>query len=125
MVIGNLGGDVELRYTGNGEAVANFSVAANETYNDRSGQRQERVEWFNVVCWGKLAENCSQYLAKGRQVYVEGKQQTRSWESDGVKHYKTELIASRVDFLGQRGDGGGGGAPAEDAGDLDPDDLPF
>lgn len=137
MIIGNLGGDPEMRYTANGSAVTNFNVATNEQWTGGDGERQEHTEWFSVVAWNRLAETCSQYLAKGRQVYVEGRMRTRSWEAqDGQRRYKTELIADTVKFLGSRGDGdaaasfGGGfdqevpvGADAE--GDVSPDDLPF
>ena len=124
MVIGNLGQDPELRYTANGDAVATFSVAANETWTDRSGERRERVEWFSVVAWRNLAEVCAQYLEKGRRVYVEGKLQTRSWEGqDGIKRYKTEVVASQVLFLsnareydsGQEYEGDDDGAEYDDA----------
>lgn len=104
MVIGNLGQEPEMRYLQNGEAVTTFSVAANESWADKSGQRQERTEWFNVVAWGKLAETCAQYLSKGQQVYVEGRLQTRSYEKDGQKHYRSEVVASNVRFLGSRDD---------------------
>ena len=129
MVIGNLGADPEMRYTANGNAVTTFNVAANETWNDQNGERKERVEWFNVVTWNKLAETCSQHLARGRQVYVEGRLQTRSWEGqDGGKHYRTEVIAETVRFLGERAGGGEPRPPAARGdvdGDIEPDDLPF
>ncbi len=105
MVIGNLGADPEMRYTANGNAVTTFSVAASENFNDRAGERQQRTEWFSVVAWNKLAELCAEHLAKGRQVFVEGRLQTRSWEDkDGMKHYRTEVVAENVRFLGARGD---------------------
>jgi single-strand DNA-binding protein len=133
-IIGNLGGDPEMRYTPNGRAFTTFNVACNRTYNTPEGERREETEWFQVVTWDRLAETCAQYLTKGRQVYVEGRMQTRSWDgTDGVKHYRTELIAQEVKFLGQRGDaagGGGGFSPgmavgADSEGDIDPDELPF
>ena len=135
MIIGNLGRDPEMRYIANGTAVTEFSVAATERYTS-NGQQQERTEWFNVVTWARLAETCAQYLTKGRQVYVEGRLQTRSWDGqDGQKRYKTEVIADNVRFLGGGGGGGGGdrresfdpGPPvgADAGGDIDPDDLPF
>lgn len=100
MVIGHLGADPEMRYTANGNAVTTFSVASSHTYT-REGERKEETEWFRVVTWNRLAESCSQYLAKGRLVYVEGRLQTRSWEAqDGQKRYTTELIAQEVKFLG-------------------------
>lgn len=100
MVIGHLGADPEMRYTANGNAVTTFSVASSQSFT-RDGERKEQTEWFRVVTWNKLAESCSQYLAKGRLVYVEGRLQTRSWEGqDGQKRYTTELIAQEVKFLG-------------------------
>jgi len=98
MIIGNLGSDVEMGYTPQGTAVADFRVAVNDRYKDK-----ETTEWFNVVVWDKQAETCNQYLEKGRAVYVEGRLQTRSWDgTDGIKHYKTEVIASRVQFLDKK-----------------------
>ena len=100
-MIGNLGADVETRYTTKGTAVANFRIATNETFNDAQGQRQERTEWHRIVAWGRLAETCAQYLSKGRQVCVEGKLQTRQWnDRDGNTRYTTEVVAVRVEFLG-------------------------
>ena len=137
MVIGHLGADPEMRYTANGSAVTTFSVASSRSFNDASGERREETEWFRVVTWNRLAEICAQYLTKGRQVYVEGRIQTRSWEGqDGQKRYTTELIAQEVKFLGGGRDGGGnsgGGGFAspgfatgpDNEGDIDPDDLPF
>lgn len=128
-IIGNLGDDPTMRYTANGTAVTTFSVAVNRVYT-QEGERKEAVEWFSCVAWQRLAETCAQYLTKGRQVYVEGRMQTRSWDGDdGQKRYRTELVAQEVKFLG----GGGGdresGAVqrhvADDGGDIDPDDLPF
>jgi len=131
MIIGHLGADPELRYTANGSAVCTFRVATSRTWNTNDGERREETEWFSVVTWNRLAENCAQYLTKGRQVYVEGRMQTRSWDDQqGQKRYRTELIAEEVKFLGGGG-GGYGDAPAAsvyggaDEGDIDPDDLPF
>lgn len=96
--IGHLGKDPEMRFTANGDPVTTFSVACSSKYKDK-----ESTEWFNVVAWGKLAETCNQYLTKGQLVYVEGRLQTRTWQSDdGQKHYKAEVIASKVLFLGGR-----------------------
>lgn len=101
LLIGRLGGDPEVRYTSNGGAVANFNVATNESWTDKSGQKQERTEWHKVVVWGKLGELCGQYLSKGRQVYVEGRLQTREWtDKEGNKRYTTEIVAQNVQFLG-------------------------
>ncbi len=114
ILVGNLGRDPELRYTQGGQAVANFSVATSENFNNREGQRQERTEWHRIVVWGKTAENCAQYLSKGRSVYIEGRLQTREWEDrEGQKQRTTEVVAQTVQFLGgPRGSGGGGGAPS-------------
>jgi len=133
LLIGNLGKDPEVRFTPGGQAVGRFPVATSEVFNDREGQRQERTEWHNVVVFGKQAETCGQYLAKGRQVYVEGSIRTRQYDDrDGNKRYITEVIAQRVQFLGGRG----GDAPSRgrDSGageDTPPatlpedDDIPF
>jgi single-strand DNA-binding protein len=132
MIIGNLGADPEMRYTANGSAVTNFNVATSRSYTNAQSERVEETEWFSVVTWNRLAETCAQYLAKGRQVFVEGRMQTRSWDGqDGQKRYKTELVAETVKFLGNRNDqpaeGFTPGMPvgADAQGDLDPDDLPF
>lgn len=99
ILLGRLGQNPEIKYTPTGMAVCNFSLATTENWQDKGGQKQERTEWHRVVVWGKLAELCNQYLAKGRQVFVEGKLQTRSWEKDGKKNYATEIVASTVQFL--------------------------
>ena len=102
IILGRLGQDPELKYTPSGAAVCNFSLATSESWNDKnSGQKQERTEWHRIIVWGKLAELCNQYLSKGRQAFVEGKLQTRSYDdNDGVKRYITEIVASTVQFLG-------------------------
>ena len=101
MLIGRLGQDPELKYTPSGAAVANFSLATTESWSDKSGQRQEKTEWHRIVVWGKLAELCNQYLAKGRQAFVEGSLQTRSWDDqNGQKRYMTEVVARNIQFLG-------------------------
>lgn len=101
ILIGSLGTDVELKYTPSGKPVANFSLATNERWPDKSGQKKEKTEWHNIVVWGKLAELCNQYLKKGRTCYLEGKITTRSWDDkDGNKRYKTEIVANQVQFLG-------------------------
>jgi single-strand DNA-binding protein len=110
IIVGRLGRDPELRYTPDGTAVANFSVATSEEWKDKnSGEKKERTEWHRIVAWRRLGEICGEYLSKGRQVYIEGKLQTRSWEQDGVTRYMTEIVASDVQFLGGRDDTGGGG----------------
>ncbi len=126
MIIGNLGKDPEMRYTANGSAVTNFNVAVSRQYSATDGERREETEWFTVVAWNKLAEQCNQFLQKGRKVYVEGRLQTRSWDGqDGQKRYRTEVVANEVQFLDRMG--GAGGAPRDEVdGELtDPDDLPF
>ena len=108
ILVGNLGADPDMRYTPSGQGVCEMRIATSESWNDKNGQRQERTEWHRVVVWGKRAEICSKYLSKGRQVYVEGRIQTRSWDDkDGNKRYMTEIIAQDVQFLsgGGRGEG--------------------
>ncbi|OIQ19245.1 MAG: single-stranded DNA-binding protein [Bacteriovorax sp. MedPE-SWde] len=101
ILVGRLGQDPELKYTPSGMAVCNFTLATSESWTDKSGQKQERTEWHRVVVWGKLAELCGQYLGKGRQAYLEGALQTRSWEAkEGGKRYTTEIVAKTVQFLG-------------------------
>ena len=101
-IIGHLGGDPELRYTPSGSAVTSFSVATSY----KSGEK-ESTEWFSIIAWGKLAETCNQYLSKGQQVYVDGRLQTRTWDDDKGKHYKAEVVANKVLFLGQRREASG------------------
>ena len=138
IIIGNLGKDPEVRYTQGGQAMARFSVATTDTWTDRDNARQERTEWHNIVVWGKQAETCGQYLSKGRQVYIEGRIQTRKFEDrEGKERYFTEINAREVRFLGSR-DGGGarsdqsfedgpsGGFDDAGAGSVPPDDdVPF
>jgi len=145
ILVGNLGADPDMRYTPSGQGVCELRVATSESWNDKNGQRQERTEWHRVVVWGKRAEVCSKYLSKGRQVYVEGRIQTRTYDDkDGNKRYITEIIAADVQFLSgggrdgaQRGKGsddgppppsdqdfGGYGGPGGGGGGPD-DDIPF
>ena len=106
ILIGNLGRDPEIRYTKSGTAVANLNLATTDSWKDPQGDRQERTEWHRVVAWDKLAEISKEYLSKGRQVYIEGRLQTRSWEDkDGNKRYTTEIRADQLLMLGGRGDG--------------------
>ncbi len=126
-LIGNLGKNPEVRYTANGSAVANFSLATNESWVGKDGQKNERTEWHNIVAWGKLGEICGEYLAKGRQIYIEGKLTTRSWEDrDGNKRYTTEIKAENMIMLG--GQGGeertSAPGPANEAPPIE-DDIPF
>ncbi len=142
ILVGNLGRDAELRYTPGGAAVATLSLATTEVWNDKAGQKQEKTEWHRVILWGKTAESLSEYLTKGKQIYVEGRLQTRKWQDkDGVDKYTTEIRGDRVVLLSGGGGGGrgggyqrGGGEPAETtsesgaqapAPDLTEDDIPF
>ncbi len=138
IIVGNLGKDPEVRYTQSGQAMARFSVATTDTWMDRENGRQERTEWHNIVVWGKQAETCGQYLSKGRQVYIEGRIQTRKFEDrEGKERYFTEINAQQVTFLGSRDGGGtrsgqssddepGGGFDDAGAGSVPPDDdVPF
>jgi len=110
ILIGNLGRDPETRYMQNGNAVTNFSVATSETWRDKStGDNQERTEWHNVVCFAKLGEIAGEYLKKGSKVFIEGSLRTSSWEADGQKKYRTEVIARDMQMLDSRGAGMGGG----------------
>ena len=100
MLIGHLGKDPEMRFTPSGKAVTNFTMATNEVWLDQSGEKQERTEWHRVVTWGKLAENCAKLLSKGKQVYIEGRIQTRQWDDkDGNKRYTTEVVANQMQLL--------------------------
>ena len=115
IIVGTLGQDPEVRYTANGSAVANISVATNETWRDKAtGEAQERTEWHRIVMFGKLAEIAQQYLKKGSQAYFEGRIQTRKWQDQsGNDRYSTEIVANEMQMLGGRG---GGGAPMESGG---------
>jgi single-strand DNA-binding protein len=105
ILIGNLGSDPELRHTPNGTPVANFNIATTEQWTSKTGERGERTEWHRIVCWSRLAEICNEYLTKGKQVYIEGRIQTRQWEDrDGNKRYTTEIIAQTMQMLGRPGD---------------------
>jgi single-strand DNA-binding protein len=149
ILVGNLGADPELKYTTSNRPVCNLSLATNEVFKDKGGQRQERTEWHRVTVWGEQAEHCQKYLGKGRSVYIEGRLQTRSWDDkvSGQKKYSTEVVADRVVFLGGGGPGGGpggegarrgggkpwgdeaGGGPGPEAqepsGPASDDDIPF
>jgi single-strand DNA-binding protein len=143
MLIGNLGRDPEVRSTASGQPVANFTLATSRRWKDKNGQRQEQTEWHTIVCWGKQAEIAGQYLTKGKQIFVEGRLQTRSWDDrqSGEKKYRTEVICENFQMLGQRGGGAGasadleaaapaGGGPTYDEGLGGPgtpedDDIPF
>jgi single-strand DNA-binding protein len=119
MLIGNLGRDPEIRYSQQGLAIVNFSLATSEQWTDKtSGDRQEKTEWHNIVVFGKQAETCEKYLSKGSQIYIEGKLQTSTYEKDGQTHYMTKVVASNFMFLGGKQDakGGGGGYQKSDSG---------
>ena len=124
MIIGNLGSEPEMRFTPNGNPVTSFRVATNRVFTTPTGERKEETEWFSVVAWGKLAEQCNQFLTKGRLVYTEGRLRTRTWEGqDGQKHSRPEVIANRVVFLDRQA---GAPLPEEKAeGELAPEDIPF
>lgn len=134
-LIGNLGRDPEVRYTPDGLAVANFSIATSEKWKDKnSGEMQERTEWHRIVAFGRLGEICGEYLSKGKQVYIEGRIQTRSWEKDGVTRYTTEIVAAEMKMLGARGSSDtykppenatAYTGPQPSIPDKDDDDIPF
>jgi single-strand DNA-binding protein len=140
ILVGRLGKDPELKYTQSGDAVANFSIATDETWKDQSGEKQQRTEWHNIVAWKKLADICGEYVKKGQQVYIEGKLQTRKWEDqEGNTKYKTEIVANNLVMLGKKEDNGGGSYEGEeraskkrapsatsvDDGGITDDDIPF
>jgi single-strand DNA-binding protein len=103
ILIGNLGRDPEVRYTPSGLGVANFSIATSETWTNKEGEKETRTEWHRIVAFGRLGEICGEYLSKGKQVYIEGRIQTRDWEDkDGIKRYTTEIVASQMIMLGSR-----------------------
>ena len=113
ILVGRLGRDPETRYTGSGSAVANFSIATDETFKDRNGERQKRTEWHKIVVWGKQAEIAQQYLKKGSLIYLEGRIQSREWQDkEGQKRTSFEIVANGFRFLGSRGDGAAAGASA-------------
>jgi single-strand DNA-binding protein len=128
MIIGNVGSDPEMRYTPNGNPVTSFRVATNRVYTTPEGERKQETDWFTVVTWNKLAEQCNQFLAKGRLVYVEGRLHNRSWEGqDGQKRYRTEVIANRVTFLDRQASAQMGDERVEEPEtvEIEPDDIPF
>jgi len=139
ILVGNLGRDAELRYTPGGAAVATINMATTEVWNDKAGQKQEKTEWHRVILWGKSAESLTEYLTKGKQIYVEGRLQTRQWDDkDGNKRYTTEIRGDKIVLLGggsrsgggaqmERGESGGGGhaSAPESSEPLTDDDIPF
>src|SRR3954447_5992623 len=128
ILVANLGRDAELRYTPGGAAVATLNMATTEVWNDKGGQRQEKTEWHRVVLWGKSAESLSEYLVKGKQIYVEGRLQTRQWDDkDGNTRYTTEIRGDRIVLLSGGGGGGmgGGGRSSNRSGGSAPTDEPM
>jgi single-strand DNA-binding protein len=141
ILVGNLGRDAELRFTPGGAPVATLNLATTEVWNDKAGQKQEKTEWHRVVLWGKSAESLSEYLVKGKQIYVEGRLQTRQWDDkDGNKRYTTEIRGDRIVLLSGGGGGAGAGARSQSRGaavgteepmgaepgsELTDDDIPF
>jgi single-strand DNA-binding protein len=133
LLIGNLGKDPELRYTPSGKAVAIFSIATTNQWKDKDGQKQERTDWHNIVVWGRQAEIAKDYLRKGKQIYLEGRIQTRNYDDkDGNKRWITEIVADRFLMLGRKGDSGAADEfpppPAESSAPAaagNDDDLPF
>jgi single-strand DNA-binding protein len=132
IIIGNLGGEPEMRFAPSGKPVTSFNVATNHRYTTGEGELKEETEWFTVVTWGKLAEQCNQFLNKGRLVYVEGRLHSHSWDGqDGQKHFRNEIIANRVSFLDRQGAAvpAAGEKVSKSSGsggdDIEPEDLPF
>ena len=128
IIIGNLGSEPEMRFTPNGRPVTSFSAATNRRYTTSEGERREETEWFTVVTWGRLAEQCNQFLSKGRLVYVEGRLRTHSWEGqDGQKRYRNEIVADRVSFLDRQATTQINEDKSVESGmdDIEPDDIPF
>jgi single-strand DNA-binding protein len=120
ILVGRLGRDPETRYTSSGQAVCNFTMATDESFKTRSGERQQRTEWHRIVMWGKLAEIAQQYLKKGQLVYVEGRLQTRQWDDkrDGSKKTTTEIVANSMKMLGGRGEGAAAAAAGASGGGV-------
>lgn len=127
MIYGNLTRDAELKALPSGQNICNFSIATNRTYNDKDGNRQEEAEFHNVVVFGKTAENCAKYLSKGDSAFVEGRLQTRNYEKDGVRHYRTEVVAESVQFGPKQATDGSkpAGAPDYPEEEINPDNIPF
>ena len=133
IIIGNLGSEPEMRFTPNGNPVTSFRVATNWRYTTGQGERREETEWFTVVAWNRLAEQCNQFLTKGRLVYAEGRLRTRTWEGqDGQRHFRNEIVADKVTFLDRQAvaplpeeRAEGAEAVEAEAGELEPEDIPF
>ena len=135
IIIGNLGSEPEMRFTPNGNPVTSFSVATNWRYTTSQGERKEETQWFTVVTWNRLAEQCNQFLNKGRLVYAEGRLRTHSWDGqDGQRHFRNEIIANKVTFLDkqavaplpeEKAEEGAGVAEEAEAGEVEPEEVPF
>ena len=128
IIIGNLGSEPEMRFTPNGRPVTSFNVATNWRYTTAEGERKEETEWFSIVTWGKLAEQCNQFLTKGRLVYVEGRLRMHTWEGqDGQRRSRNEIVASRVSFLDRQAGAPLPGEKSDEGGveELGPEDIPF
>ena len=135
ILVGNLGKDAEVRSTPGGQSVASFSLATTENWTSREGEKKEQTEWHRIVLWGKPAETLQPYLVKGKQIYLEGRLQTRQWEKDGQKHYTTEVKADKIVLLGggggrggdrmERGESAGYQDPMRDPAPVTDDDIPF
>src|SRR3990170_722356 len=135
ILVGNLGKDAEVKVTGGGQSVASFSIATTENWTSKEGEKKEKTEWHRIVLWGRPADALQPYLVKGKQIYVEGRLQTRQWEKDGQKHYTTEVKADRIVLLGGGGRGGERTADRGETAYADPlgkeaapitdDDIPF
>jgi single-strand DNA-binding protein len=120
ILVGRLGRDPETRFTGGGQAVANFSLATDRSYKDRNGETQKKTEWHKIVAWGKLAEIIQKYVKKGSLIYIEGRIETREWQDkEGQKRYSTEIVANEMRMLGSKGDGSGGGGSRSSGGTDD------
>jgi len=131
ILVGNLGRDAEVKVTASGQSVASFSIATTETWT-KDGEKKEKTEWHRIVLWGRQADTLQPYLTKGKQIYVEGRLETRQWEKDGQKHYTTEVKADRIVLLGGGGRGGerdrgdvGYADPMASAASITDDDIPF
>ena len=133
ILVGNLGRDAEVKVTGGGQSVASFSIATTENWTSKEGEKKEKTEWHRIVLWGRPADALQPYLVKGKQIYVEGRLETRQWEKDGQKHYTTEVKADKIVLLGGGGRGGertqerdgGYSDPMAQAAPITDDDIPF
>ena len=134
ILVGNLGKDAEVKVTPGGQSVASFSIATTENWTSKEGEKKEQTEWHRISLWGKMAESLQPYLVKGKQIYLEGRLQTRQWEKEGQKHYTTEVKADKIVLLGggrggerqsERGGDSGYQDPVRDPAPVTDDDIPF